>query len=257
MPRILVLADIHYRKPWFDWVEANAADFEAIIVAGDLLFDGQSRHIGDWDTGRAPTPRLPLQIYHLTAFFKRLREKHPALVIAACSGNHDSPALFAEDHGVRFCFDTQTCVYNLGDHPAAITCIGYDPVETSRQLDAAWPANPPPSDVLWIVAHHVPPAGTSLSPPHQGSAHLAARLHEGVQRRPDVVCSGHFHLSKPTPRADRPWCAQVGNTKVLNAGALDPDQSTELLPIPPHCIIDLTTRAVSWHCGEKDAQYKA
>lgn len=259
MSRILILADLHHRKPWFDWLENHAPEFDAVVIAGDLLFDGQSRHIGDWDTGRPPTPRRPLQAYHVGETLKRLVGRNSRLIIAACSGNHDTPDVFESAATACLCPDAATQSYRLGNYTTTFTCIPFDAKgsSSSKEIDLAWPAEPPPRDALWILIHHVPPAGTLLAPPHQGQATLTSRLLDTKVRTPDLVCCGHFHLSKPKPDASRPWCARLGDSWIINPGSLDPDQNTSLLPIPPHVILDREAGTLSWHSGEEGAIYKA
>ena len=35
--RLLAVADLHYSLPQFDWVLEVAADFDVVVLAGDLL----------------------------------------------------------------------------------------------------------------------------------------------------------------------------------------------------------------------------
>ena len=71
--RLLLVADLHYSLPQFDWVLDMAPDFDVVVMAGDHL------DLGSIVDGRA-------QSVVVRKYFSRLRAK-TRLVI--CSGNHD------------------------------------------------------------------------------------------------------------------------------------------------------------------------
>ena len=74
--RLLLVADLHYSLPQFDWVLEIAADFDVVVMAGDHL------DLASIVDGRA-------QSVVVKKYFSRLRAK-TRLVI--CSGNHDLDA---------------------------------------------------------------------------------------------------------------------------------------------------------------------
>jgi hypothetical protein len=71
---ILVTADLHYQRPWFDWLIREASRFEAVLIAGDFLdmFSAESR------TAQAREAQNWLR--HLSELTN----------VAICSGNHDN-----------------------------------------------------------------------------------------------------------------------------------------------------------------------
>src|SRR5262245_52809024 len=71
--RLLLVADLHYSLPQYDWVLAMAADFDVVVIAGDHL------DVASMVDGRA-------QSVVIRKYFARLREKSRLLI---CSGNHD------------------------------------------------------------------------------------------------------------------------------------------------------------------------
>src|SRR6476661_1843480 len=71
--RLLLIADLHYSLPQFDWVLAIASEFDVVVMAGDHL------DIASIVDGRA-------QSVVVKKYFSRLREKTRLLI---CSGNHD------------------------------------------------------------------------------------------------------------------------------------------------------------------------
>src|SRR3989304_3295080 len=74
--RLLLVADLHYSLPQFDWVLDMADGFDVVVMAGDHL------DLASIVDGRA-------QSVVVRKYFSRLRAK-TRLVI--CSGNHDLDA---------------------------------------------------------------------------------------------------------------------------------------------------------------------
>ena len=71
--RLLLVADLHYSLPQFDWVLDIASDFDVVVMAGDHL------DLASLVDGRA-------QSIVVRKYFDRLRAKTKLVV---CSGNHD------------------------------------------------------------------------------------------------------------------------------------------------------------------------
>jgi len=71
--RLLLVADLHYSLPQFDWVLDMAPDFDVVVMAGDHL------DLGSIVDGRA-------QSVVVRKYFSRLRAKTR---LVTCSGNHD------------------------------------------------------------------------------------------------------------------------------------------------------------------------
>ncbi len=74
--RILFVADLHYTLKQFDWLTANAANFDVAIIGGDLL-----------DLGSVLD--LDVQIVVVEKYLERIRDRTSLLV---SSGNHDCEA---------------------------------------------------------------------------------------------------------------------------------------------------------------------
>ena len=74
--RVLLVADLHYSLPQFDWVLNRAADFDVVVLAGDHL------DLASIVDGRA-------QSVVVQKYFSRLRARTWVLI---CSGNHDLDA---------------------------------------------------------------------------------------------------------------------------------------------------------------------
>ena len=78
--RLLVVADLHYSLPQYDWVMSVASDYDVVIIAGDQL---DLSSIVD----------ASAQIVVIGKYLARLREKTRLII---CSGNHDLDARSAE-----------------------------------------------------------------------------------------------------------------------------------------------------------------
>ena len=70
---LLFVADLHYSLKQFDWLAANAAAYDPVVIGGDLL-------------DLAGALELDLQIVVVEKYLSRIRDKTRLLV---SSGNHD------------------------------------------------------------------------------------------------------------------------------------------------------------------------
>jgi len=75
------VADLHYSLRQFDWLTANAASYDLVIIGGDLLDHGSAL---DFD----------VQIVVVEKYLQRIRAKTQLLV---SSGNHDGDSRNAAD----------------------------------------------------------------------------------------------------------------------------------------------------------------
>ena len=71
--RCLIVADLHYSLPQFDWVVNSADQFDVVIMAGDHL-----------DLSSAVDMRA--QVVVVRKYMELIRNKTQLIV---CSGNHD------------------------------------------------------------------------------------------------------------------------------------------------------------------------
>src|SRR5271166_6323831 len=180
--KILVSADLHYRSHWFHWLSEQAANFDLICIAGDLLdmFKGaprmeQAREVSRW-----------------------IRELSKVTWVAVCSGNHDNAG--------RQILADRAPVYDwlvsLGREPKIITdgatqvvndlIVTTVPYHCSKEQKSVWldrgytirrqRGGP------WLVLHHIPPIAYPRSTKEEGEA---AELM--IQYRPDYFVSGHSH----------------------------------------------------------------
>lgn len=226
--RILLVADLHYTLPQFDWVIRVAPEFDLVVIAGDLL-----------DVASAVA--LPAQVAVMQEYLGLLARAGRVVV---SSGNHDltgpdhngeQRALWlsaARDLGVPtdgdsvVQGDTLVTVCPWWDGP-----LGRDEVEAQLTRDAS---NRPRR---WVWVYHWPPSDSPTSwtgKRSYGDRDLAGWI---ATFAPDVVLSGHVH--QPPFLAAGNWADRIGSTWVFNPGK-------QIGPVPAHVEIDLAAGEASW-----------
>ena len=230
--KLLVLADLHYNLPQFDWLLAQAPAYDAVIVAGDLL-----------DLASSVDPGA--QVVVVRKYLQRLRALVPIVI---CSGNHDldetTPAgeKYARWVGsarrLSILADGDTAT--LGDFMLTV-CPWWDGPETraaiGAQLEKA--ADEPHQSWMWI--YHAPPTNSPTSwSGHRsfGDEALAGWI---GQYAPDLVFCGHVHEA-PFARGGS-WADRIGTTWVFNAGK-------QIGPVPTHIAIDTVAGEAAWFSFE-------
>jgi Icc-related predicted phosphoesterase len=227
--RLLLVADIHYSLPQFDWVLSIADRFDVVVLAGDHL------DIASIVDGRA-------QSVVVKKYFDRLRAKTRLMI---CSGNHDLDSknragekiarwLGPSRHdgilsdGESFRSDDilfTACPW--WDGPTVRAGIG-------AQLEAAAAHR---GERTWIWVHHAPPAKSPTS--WAGERYFGdVELRDWIERyRPDIVLSGHVHQSPFV--ANGSWVDRIGPTWVFNAGQ-------QFGAPPSHVVVDTDADAAMW-----------
>lgn len=229
---LLFVADLHYALKQFDWLIAHAAEYEALIIGGDLLDIA-----GALDTD--------VQIVVMQKYLQRLRQLTRLIV---SSGNHDGDARNAADESVaRWILASKTPQSFVdGDSlelgGALITvCPWWDgpasraDLETLLARDAAKPKQ------KWIWIHHAPPHESPVSwtgKRFAGDEFLTAWIR---QYQPDLVLSGHIHNAPFY--AEGSWIDRIGRTWVFNPGKQPGPQPTSLA-------LDLDQMKIAWISAE-------
>jgi len=226
--RLLLVADLHYSLPQFDWVLEMSPRFDVVVLAGDHL------DLASLVDGRA-------QSVVVRKYFARLRAKTKLIT---CSGNHDLDGKNAEGEkaprwlaaaqqdgilsdGESLTFgDTQFTICPWWDGPIVKAGIAAQLAEAAKQRGRRW---------IWI--HHAPPA---KSPTSWGGDRYFGDLEllEWIEQyQPDMVLSGHVHQS-PFVK-DGSWADRIGRTWVFNSG--------QQFGVPPaHVVIDTDHDAAVW-----------
>ncbi len=231
--RILLVSDLHYRLQQLDWVTSVAADYDLVIVAGDLL---------DIASIVDPDAQIAVVLEYLGRIAART-------TVVACSGNHDLNA--SNEHGERSAQWLEPArdagVYVDGtrvesDGVMVTVCPWWDGPQTravvAQQLadDAALVAGR-----RWIWVYHAPPTASPTSwtgKRHYGDEDLSGWIEE---YQPDVVLCGHVHQSPFV--AGGAWLDRIGSTVVMNAGQ-------QPGPEPTHIELDTEARTAQWSSYE-------
>ena len=226
--RLLLVADLHYSLPQFDWVLAIADNFDVVVMAGDHL------DLASIVDGRA-------QSVVVRKYFSRLQTKTTLLI---CSGNHDLDANTESGEkiarwlgGMRgggVLSDGDSFV--LGDTLFTI-CPWWDgPIVRARIAEQLAEAAPRRA-ARWIWIHHAPPAKSPTS--WGGDRYFGdVELRDWIEQyQPDLVFSGHVHQSPFVKEGS--WVDRIGQTWVFNAGQ-------QFGAPPAHIVVDTEAGEALW-----------
>lgn len=250
--RILITADLHSRRDWFDWLIRQQADLT--VVAGDLL-----------DGFRADG--LLVQMLELRGWCARFPGH-----LAVCSGNHDhnniplstprSKALSgipedARTEGLsllsawhwmdclendKIVTDRRSKVVTTPDGRLVVTTIPYD-FDGCDDHDDLWAEGARLRHLWktpWLVLHHEPPAEIKVGG-RRGNRELVYKIQE---YQPDFVFSGHLHdqpyLGSFADQLDGTWCFNPGHPGQYPAAKSN---------TPNHIILDLAAQTATWYAS--------
>jgi len=226
--RMLFVADLHYTLKQFDWLVANAANYDLVIIGGDLL-DLSSPL--DFD----------VQITVIEKYFAKLREKTRLIV---SSGNHDGDSRNDADESVaNWIQDSRTSGFFVdGDSvelPGALVtvCPWWDGPVSRAELERTLTSAAAKVTGRWIWIHHAPPSESPVC--WTGKKYAGDEfLLEWIKRfNPDIVLSGHIHNSPFY--GDGSWIDRIGKTWVFNPGR-------QIGPEPTCITLDLDAMTAEW-----------
>jgi Icc-related predicted phosphoesterase len=219
--RCLVVADLHYSLPQFDWLLAAAGEFDLVIFAGDAL------DVGSFVDFRAQIVVVKKYLSLLSGVTK----------VILCSGNHDLDERNPEGEKIaRWIGDVRefgiACdgdSFALGDTFFTV-CPWWDGPLVKQRLEEQLRKDSGKRLQRWIWVHHAPPAN---SPTSWGGKRFFGDvdLVQWIARyQPSMVISGHVHQSPFI--ADGSWYDRLGDSWVFNAG-LQPGRP------PVYMVLDL------------------
>lgn len=226
--RCLVVADLHYSLPQFDWVLNVAGDFDLVIIAGDHL------DLSSLVAGQAQTVVI-------RKYIELMREKTKVVV---CSGNHDLDSRDLSGEKVaKWIIDlSQNDVPSDGasfvfEDTLFSVCPWWDGPLTRDKIGAQLAADALKRTGRWFWVHHAPSDKSPTS--WSGSRYLGdSSLLEWVNEyKPDMVFSGHVHQS-PFVK-DGSWVDRIGDTWVFNVGF-------QFGAPPAHIIFDTEKEEAVW-----------
>ena len=234
--RCLVVADLHYSLPQFDWLLAAAGEFDLVIFAGDAL------DVGSFVDFRAQIVVVKKYLSLLAGLTK----------VMLCSGNHDLDERSAEGEKIaRWIGDVRefgiACdgdSLTIGDTLFTV-CPWWDGPTVKQGLEQQLRQASMQRPSHWVWVHHAPPANSPTS--WGGKRHFGdVDLVEWIARyQPSMVISGHVHQSPFI--ADGSWFDRLGDTWVFNAG-LQPGR-------PPVYIVLDTDEGTAFWLPAGDARY--
>lgn len=226
--RLLLVADLHYSLPQFDWVLSIAGGFDVVVMAGDHL------DLASIVDGRA-------QSVVVRKYFSRLRSMTTLLI---CSGNHDLDAKngsgektvgwFGALRGDGVLSDGESLVL---DDTLFTICPWWDGPIVRAEIGAQLAEAAANRSKRWIWIHHAPPAKSPTS--WGGDRYFGdVELRDWIEQyAPDIVLSGHVHQS-PFVK-DGSWVDRIGPTWVFNAGQ-------QFGAPPAHIVIDTDMGEALW-----------
>jgi len=152
--RCLIVADLHYSLPQFDWLLSAAAQFDLVIFAGDAL-----------DISSAVDFRA--QILVVRKYLSRLAGLTRVIL---CSGNHDLDERNADGEKIaRWIGDVRelgvACdgdSLTIGDTLFTV-CPWWDGPKVKERLDSQLREAAAHRAARWIWVHHAPPANSPTS----------------------------------------------------------------------------------------------
>jgi Icc-related predicted phosphoesterase len=236
--RILLVSDLHYTLPQFDWVVDVASSYDLVALAGDHL-------------DISSPLSLDAQTVVIRKYFSLINEQSQ---VAVSSGNHDltGPDQNGEQSALWLEDARRSGVPTDGDsislHDTLITiCPWWDGPLGRDRLEARFANIATERPARWIWIYHWPPLGSPTcwtGRRDYGDTELGGWI-DAFQ--PDLVLTGHVH--EPPFKPAGAWADRIGNTWIFNPGR-------QIGPVPAHIEIDLTEGTAAWRSlmGEEQLQ---
>jgi Icc-related predicted phosphoesterase len=225
--RLLLVSDLHYALRQYDWILDRASQYDAVVLAGDLL-------------SIAAPVTVEVQIVAIGATLRKLAE---ATMVIACSGNHDLNTYSAAGEKTADWLSTLDIAGFTADGSSVridddlITVLPWWDGPAARAESEAFLDSVDRAGIRrWSWVYHSPPESL-LS--WTGSRHYGdATVAEWIGRwNPYAVLCGHIHQAPFAP--DGSWVDRIGHTWLFNPGK-------QTGPTPTCIEIDLTAGRARW-----------
>ena len=227
--KILVVADLHYSLPQFDWLVATAPSYDAVIIAGDLLEINVHRSM--WAPRSSSSSNISSACAMLTRVLCLLGQPRPRRRRA---GRGKAGAL---DECRQEALDPRRWRYHWLGNALVSICAWWDGPATQEEIGAELDAAAEKRQGPWIWIYHAPPPNSPVS--WSGERYFGdAALNGWIARHsPNIVFSGHVHEA-PFARKGS-WIDRIGGTWVFNAGK-------QIGPVPTTIAIDTEAMEAAW-----------
>lgn len=225
--RALLVSDLHYDLRKLDWVLAEAAGVDLLVVAGDLLDIGSS------------VP-LDAQIVVVLEYLARFAEQTTTVT---CSGNHDlDHRTVADEKATQWIHEARGSGVVVDGNSALVgdwlvtSCAWWEGPETLQLLETDLARAAEQRRGPWMWVYHGPPEGPLAwtGSTHYGDPELPRLID---QHHPDLVLCGHIHQAPFVTGGG--WAERRGDTWLFNAGY-------QRGQIPCHVSLDLERRTAAW-----------
>ncbi len=230
--KVLVTSDLHYRLKQYDWLLSRAGQYDAVILAGDLLDIGSSLD-------------LNTQIVVIKKCMQKICEQTALMV---CSGNHDGNERNAADEFIApWLQDIREARLSVdGDNLLIGTTLfsilpWWDGEFTKDAVAKQFALASKLDFEKWIWIYHAPPDNSPTSWTGKrfvGDKELNAWI---ATYQPALVVCGHIHES-PFKKGGS-WIDKLGTTWVINAG-------NNIGDVPAHIVLDLAAMQAQWNWAE-------
>ena len=226
--RCLIVADLHYSLPQYDWLVAQAPNYDLLIIAGDHI------DLSSTVDGRA-------QMVVITKYLDLLKDRTR---VFTCSGNHDLDGRDEEGEKTsRWIADLNARGIASDDSTVELDgvlftmCRWWDGPKAQLRLGEQLARDAERPKRQWFWVHHAPAADSPICWSGNKFVGDIVLLKWIEQYQPDMVFSGHIHQS-PFTRAGS-WADRVGKSWVFNVGQ-HPGAP------PAHMILDTVENEIVW-----------
>lgn len=232
--KILVVSDLHYTLPQFDWVVGAAPGYDLVVIAGDLL-----------DIASAVDPET--QIVVVLKYLRRLRAITRLVV---CSGNHDLDGVGRNGEKQALWMNAVKRLAIAADGDTIFVdgvmvtaCAWWDGLLTQKAVGRQFVDAVKYRDGFWVWIYHAPPNASPIAWSEDGHRHYGDAALNGwiAEYAPDLVICGHVHDAPFTREGS--WVDRIGPTWVFNAGR-------QIGGMPTSIAIDIDAREAAWFSFE-------